>query len=161
VEEVFSYPTTNPHEVYRPYEYPTTSVTLLKFANGRTLGKCASLTDAMQPYVFNMNFVGSHGAVKNDLFYSKKIRGLLGWTKMDVQLVDSGDVAHHPYKEQFSDFAACLESGAETRLEHRKRLRDPSGRVRGGQVGGHGQAGAPERVHPLRGGRAERLFIRP
>ncbi len=27
---------------------------------------------------------------------------------MDVQLVDSGDVAHHPYKEQFSDFAACL-----------------------------------------------------
>ena len=58
VEEVFSYPTTNPHEVYKPYEYPTTSVTLLKFANGRTLGKCASVTDAMQPYVFNMNFVG-------------------------------------------------------------------------------------------------------
>ncbi|OHD75154.1 MAG: hypothetical protein A2V99_07230 [Spirochaetes bacterium RBG_16_67_19] len=114
VEEVFSYPTTNPHEVYKPYEYPTTSVTLLKFANGRTIGKCASVTDAMQPYVFNMNFVGSHGAVKNELFYSKKIPGLRGWMKMDVQLVDSGDVAHHPYKEQFSDFAACLETGSET-----------------------------------------------
>jgi UDP-N-acetyl-2-amino-2-deoxyglucuronate dehydrogenase len=100
--------------VYKPYEYPTTSVTLLKFANGRTLGKCASVTDAMQPYVFNMNFVGSHGAVKNDLFYSKKIPGLRGWAKMDVQLVDSGDVAHHPYKEQFSDFAACMDSGTET-----------------------------------------------
>ena len=114
VEEVFSYPTTNPNEVYKPYEFPTTSVTLLKFGNGKTIGKCASVTDAMQPYVFNMNFVGSHGSVKNDLFYSKKIPGLRGWTKMDVQLVDSGDVAHHPYKEQFSDFADCLEKGTET-----------------------------------------------
>jgi predicted dehydrogenase len=113
VEEVFSYPTTNPHEVYKPYEYPTTTVSLLKFANGRTLGKVASVIDAMQPYVFNMNFVGSHGALKNELFYSKKIDGLRGWTKMDVQLVDSGDVAHHPYKEQFSAFAECLDAGRE------------------------------------------------
>ena len=114
VEEVFSYPTTNPNEVWKPYEYPTTTVTLMKFKNGRTLGKCASLIDAMQPYVFNMNVVGSHGAIKNDLFYSKKIPGLLNWAKLDVQLVDSGDVAHHPYKEQFSDFAQCLEAGTET-----------------------------------------------
>jgi predicted dehydrogenase len=113
VEEVFSYPTTNPHEVYKPYEYPTTTVTLLKFKNGRTLGKVASVTDAMQPYVFNMNFVGSHGALKNELFYSKKIEGLRDWSKLDVQLVSSGDVAHHPYKEQFSAFAECLDAGKE------------------------------------------------
>jgi len=113
VDEVFSYPTANPHEVYKPYEYPTTTVTLLRFKNGRTLGKVASLVDAMQPYVFNMNFVGSHGALKNDLFYSKKIEGLLDWTKLDVQLVDSGDVAHHPYKEQFSYFAECLDADKE------------------------------------------------
>ncbi len=113
VEEVFSYPTTNPHEVYRPYEYPTTTLTVLKFANGRTLGKVASVTDAMQPYVFHMNFVGSHGALKNNLFYSKKIEGLRGWASLDVQLVDSGDVAHHPYKEQFAYFAECLDAGKE------------------------------------------------
>jgi predicted dehydrogenase len=113
VEEVFSYPTTNPHEVYKPYEYPTTTVSLLKFANGRTLGKCASVTDAMQPYVFNMNFVGSHGALKNKQFYSKKIDGLRDWSILDVQLVDSGDVAHHPYREQFSYFADCLDAGKE------------------------------------------------
>ena len=114
VEEVFSYATTNPHEVYKPYEYPTTTVTLLKFKNGVTVGKCASLVDVMQPYVYNMNFVGSHGSIKNDLFYTKKIPGLRNWAKLDVQLVDSGDVAHHPYKEQFSDFAECLEAGTET-----------------------------------------------
>lgn len=114
VEEVFSYTTTNPHEVYKPYEYPTTSVTMLKFKNGLTLGKVASVIDAMQPYFFNMYFVGSHGAIKNDLFYSKKIEGLQQWTKLDVQLVDSGDVAHHPFKEQFLHFAECLDAGKET-----------------------------------------------
>jgi predicted dehydrogenase len=111
VEEVFSYPTTNPHEAYRPYEYPTTTVSLLKFKNGRTLGKVASMIDAMQPYVFHMNLVGSHGALKNNLFYSKKIEGLKDWSTLDLQLVDSGDVAHHPYREQFADFAACLDAG--------------------------------------------------
>lgn len=113
VDEVFSYPTSNPHEAYKPYEYPTTTVTVMKFKNGKTLGKTASVIDAMQPYFFNMHFVGSHGAIKNDQFYSKKIEGLLNWTKLDVQLVDSGDVAHHPYKEQFSYFAECLDAGKE------------------------------------------------
>lgn len=113
VEEVFSYSTRNPHEIYKPYEYDTTSVTLLKFNNG-ALGKVASVTDCMQPYFFNMNIVGSHGTIKNDLFFSKKIDGLKGWTKLDVQLVDSGDVAHHPYKDIFNHFAECLDSGKES-----------------------------------------------
>ena len=75
------------------------------------LGKVGSVTDCMQPYVFNMNILGSHGSLKNDLFFSKKIDGMDGWAKLDVQLVDSGDVAHHPYREQFSYFADCLEKG--------------------------------------------------
>lgn len=113
VDEVFSYSTMNPHEVYKPYEYDTTSVTLLKFKNKRTLGKVASVTDCMQPYVFNMNIVGSHGSIKNDKFYSKKIEGLMDWSTLDVMLVDSGDVAHHSYNEQFSHFAECLDTGKE------------------------------------------------
>jgi predicted dehydrogenase len=113
VDEVFTYSTTNPHEVYKPYEYDTTTVTMLKFKNGTTLGKCSSVCDCMQPYVFNMNMVGSHGSIKNDLFFSKKIAELRDWTKMDVQLIDSGDVAHHPYKLVFSHFAECLDGDRE------------------------------------------------
>ncbi len=113
VDEVFSYSTKNPHEVYKPYEYDTTSVTLLRFKNRNTLGKVASVCDCMQPYVFNMNFVGSYGSIKNDRFYSKKIEGLRDWSMLDVQLVDSGDVAHHPYKEQFAHYAECLDAGKE------------------------------------------------
>ena len=113
VEEVFSYSTRNPNEAFRPYEYPTTTVTLLKFKDKGILGKVASVTDCMQPYVFNMNMVGSHGSIKNNLFYTKKIAGLNGWNTMDVQLVDSGDVAHHPYREQFLHFAECLDRGVD------------------------------------------------
>jgi predicted dehydrogenase len=113
VEEVFSYSTINPHEVYKPYEYDTTLVTLLKFKNGKTLGKVASVCDCMQPYVFNMNMVGSHGSIKNDQFFSKKIEGLRDWAKLDVQLIDSGDVAHHPYKLVFTHFAECLDEDKE------------------------------------------------
>jgi predicted dehydrogenase len=32
---------------------------------------------------------------------------------MDVQLIDSGDVAHHPYGLVFSHFAECLDEGRE------------------------------------------------
>ena len=35
------------------------------------------------------------------------------WSTLDVQLVDSGDVAHHPYIEQFAYYAECLDSGEE------------------------------------------------
>ena len=113
VEEVFSYSNMNPHEIYKPYEYDSTSVTLLKFKNSSILGKVASVIDCMQPYVFNMNMVGSHGSIKNNQLYSKKIDGINGWSTLDIQLVDSGDVAHHPYREQFSYFADCLDAGIE------------------------------------------------
>lgn len=113
VEEVFSYAQRNPHEIFKPYEYAPTSVTLLKFKNGKVIGKVASVIDCMQPYVFNMNMVGSHGSIRNNQFYSKKIEGINGWSTLDVQLVDSGDVAHHPYREQFAYFAKCLDYGVE------------------------------------------------
>jgi predicted dehydrogenase len=112
VEEVFSYGNTNPAGVYKDYDYPLNTVTLLKFVDGAT-GKVSSCTDCMQPYVFNLNILGSEGTIKNDQFHSKKIAGLKEWTKLDVDLIDSGDVANHPYVQQFSHFAECLETGTE------------------------------------------------
>ena len=108
-DEVFSYSTRNPNEVYKPYEYDGTRVAVVKFKHNSLVGKAASVIDCMQPYFFNLNVVGSDGTLKNDLFYSKKIDGLNGWSKLDVQLIDSGDVAHHPYRDQFAYFAKCLD----------------------------------------------------
>jgi predicted dehydrogenase len=109
VVEVFSYSNKNPHEVYRPYDYDLNTVTLLKFRSG-IIGKVSSVTDCMQPYTFNLNMLGSHGSIKNDRFFSKKIEGMEGWARLDVQLIDSGDVSNHPYVQQFAHFAECLDA---------------------------------------------------
>jgi UDP-N-acetyl-2-amino-2-deoxyglucuronate dehydrogenase len=114
VEEVFSYSTKNPNEIFKPYEYDTTSITIMKFKNGKTLAKVASVTDCIQPYVFNVNLVGSHGAIMNRRFYSSKLGGPKEWSELAMQLADSGDVAHHPYTPQFAHFAECLDAGKET-----------------------------------------------
>ncbi len=110
VEEVVAYGNKSSHEVFAPYDYDLNTVMLLKFKDGK-IGKVTSCTDCRQPYVFNMNVVGSHGSVKNDLFHSKKIEGMKGWAKLDVDLIDSGDVSHHPYTAQFEHFAECLDRG--------------------------------------------------
>ena len=45
VEEVTSYDTTSSNEIFKPYEYTTSSVTILKFKNGG-VGKTASIVDS-------------------------------------------------------------------------------------------------------------------
>ncbi|MBN1835020.1 MAG: Gfo/Idh/MocA family oxidoreductase, partial [Spirochaetales bacterium] len=112
VEEVVAYENKSPHPVFEPYDYALNTVVLLKFKDGK-LGKVSSCTDCRQPYVFNMNIVGSEGSVKNDLFHTKKIEGMLGWSKLDVDLIDSGEVTKHPYTEQFAHFAECLDKGVD------------------------------------------------
>jgi len=94
VEEVFTYGNKNPNEIYKPYDYDLNTV-----------------TDCRQPYVYNVNIVGSEGSIVNDRFHSKKIEGLNGWCNLDVDLIDSGDVSKHPYDEQFDHFAECLDHG--------------------------------------------------
>lgn len=107
--EVVSYATQSNHPDFRKYEYPTTSVTILKFENG-SIGKCASVIDCIQPYLFNTHLVGSKGSVWNDKFYTVEFSGLdkTDWSRFHTQLVDSGDVAHHPYTALFSDFITAV-----------------------------------------------------
>jgi predicted dehydrogenase len=113
VEEVFSYSTKSTHEAFKPYEFDTTSITILRFKNNRTLGKVSSVCDCMQPYVFNVNIIGSHGSIMNNRFYSSKMNGPKEWSQLAMQLADSGDVGAHPYASQFSYFAECLDAGKE------------------------------------------------
>ena len=115
--EVMSYTAQSSAPAFKAYEYPTTSSTLIKFANG-AVGKVASVIDCIQPYLFNIHLVGSHGSVWNDKFHSDKIEGLdkSGWSSFNLRLADSGDVAHHPYRELFSDFISAIRSGGRPRF---------------------------------------------
>jgi Predicted dehydrogenases and related proteins len=117
VEEVTSYSTQSANPVFAAYEYPTTSTTILKFRNG-SVGKCAAVVDCLQPYYFHTHLVGSEGSVLDDKFHTGKLAGLdqHKWSHLSMKLLDSGDVADHPYQTQFQSFFDALDAGTEMPL---------------------------------------------
>ncbi|MEY2881160.1 MAG: hypothetical protein RLZZ15_3540 [Verrucomicrobiota bacterium] len=113
VESVTSLDTTSANPTFAQYEYPTTSVTLVRFAGG-ALGKCAAVIDCLQPYYFHTHLVGSEGSLLDNKFHSAKLgTNKHKWSELAMKMVDSGDVADHPYQTQFEDFFASLERGAD------------------------------------------------
>lgn len=112
VVEVFTYGSKSAHPTYAPYEYPSSTVTVLKFANGAT-GKCASIIDCWQPYYFHTHLVGSEGSLLDNRFHSNKLHGedRHQWKELPFKPVDSGDVSDHPYQAQFEAFFAALAKG--------------------------------------------------
>jgi len=109
VEEVTAYNAQSKNAVFAEYEYPTTTTTLLKFKNG-AVGKCASVIDCLQPYYFHTHLCGSEGSILDNKLYSSKLhlRDKI-WTELPVALADSGDVADHPYQDQFQAFFDALD----------------------------------------------------
>lgn len=117
VEVVSSYSTHSSAKDFADYEYPTTSVTILRFRDGR-VGKCASVIDCQQPYYFRIHLVGSEGTLLDDKFYTAKLGGLnkKEWSRLGIPLLDSGDVSDHPYQAQFEAFFHALDHGQEMPL---------------------------------------------
>jgi predicted dehydrogenase len=105
VAEVTSYSTRSASKTFKPYQYDTTSVTLVRFEDGR-IGKVTSVIDCLQPYYFHTHLVGSEGSLLDTKFYSSKLKGLVKseWSHLAVPPVDSGDVKDHPYQPQFQAF---------------------------------------------------------
>jgi len=112
VEEVFSYSTRSTSDIFEPYEYDTSSVTILKFVDG-SVGKVASVVDCLQPYYFHIHLVGSEGSLLDNKFYSNKLPGLekSRWSTLETSLIDSGDVSDHPYQPQFQSFIDSMQNG--------------------------------------------------
>src|SRR4029078_67827 len=114
VEVVSSYSTHSLNRDFAKYEYPTTSVTILKFKDGR-VGKVASVIDCLQPYYCHVHLVGSEGSLLDNKFYSTHFAGLnkAKWSELSMKMLDSGDVSDHPYQTQFEAFFEALDAGHE------------------------------------------------
>jgi predicted dehydrogenase len=114
VESVSSYATGSANKDFKRYQYATTSVSLLKFKDGR-LGKVASSIDCLQPYYFHTHLVGSEGSLLDNKFHSAKLKGLNKnkWSELSLKMCDSGDVTDHPYENQFAAFFQALAAGRE------------------------------------------------
>jgi predicted dehydrogenase len=117
VEEVTSYATQSANPIFKAYEYQTSSTTILKFKNG-AVGKCAAIVDCLQPYYFHTHLVGSEGSLLDNRFHSQKMAGLNrhAWSQLSMKMLDSGDVADHPYQTQFQAFFDALDRGEEMPL---------------------------------------------
>ena len=117
VESVYSFAANSANKDFAKYEYPTSSVTILKFSNG-SVGKVASVIDCLQPYYFHFHLVGSEGTLLDNKFYSTKLGSLNRnkWSELSMKLLDSGDVSDHPYLTQFEEFFKALEDGKEMPL---------------------------------------------
>lgn len=109
VAEVTSYRTKSANRVFKPYEYDTTTTTILKFKDGK-VGKVASVIDCLQPYYFHVHLVGSEGSLLDNKLYSAKLKGMTKarWSTLETSLIDSGDVSDHPYQPQFQAFADAV-----------------------------------------------------
>lgn len=116
VTEVTSYDTKSTNKIFAPYEYTTTSVTIIKFKNG-AVGKCAAVVDCLQPYYFHTHLVGSQGSLLDNKFHSMKLNtNRHAWSSLAMKLLDSGDVSDHPYQTQFEAFFNALDKGKEMPL---------------------------------------------
>ncbi|MCE9630174.1 MAG: Gfo/Idh/MocA family oxidoreductase [Planctomycetia bacterium] len=116
VETVSSLSTKSSNEVFTPYEYDTSSVTILHFKNG-AVGKTAAIVDCLQPYYFHTHLVGSEGSLLDDKFHSAKLKADKGhWSTLSMKMLDSGDVSDHPYQAQFQAFFDALDAGRDMPL---------------------------------------------
>lgn len=116
VTEVSSFATKSRSKIFAPYEYPSTSATLLKFRNG-SVGKCASSVDCLQPYYFHTHLLGSKGSLLDNKFHSQELAtNKAAWSTLALKMLDSGDVADHPYQTQFEAFFKAIDKGREMPL---------------------------------------------
>ncbi len=110
--EVSAYSNFSPHNPLK-YEYEPNSVTLVRFEDG-TVGKTASSVECVMPYLFNILLLGEKGSIRNNQVFSKRWVGQTGWATIPTILPDSGDVSHHPFKDQVSHFVECILSDRES-----------------------------------------------
>ncbi len=115
--EVTTYATGSPNPIFARYEYPTSTVSIIKFENG-AVGKVASIIDSYQPYHLRVHLVGSDGAIVDGKFWSTHVDGLdpNEWSDLGIKLETSADVVHHPYEQQFRAFFKALDEDTEMPL---------------------------------------------
>ena len=120
VASVTSYSTKSRSQIFAPYEYDTSSVTILRFADGR-VGKCSAVVDCLQPYYFHTHLCGSEGSLLDDRFHSMKLHvDKSQWSTLSMKTLDSGDVSDHPYQKQFQAFFDAIDAGEDMPLTNLK-----------------------------------------
>ncbi|MBI5387276.1 MAG: Gfo/Idh/MocA family oxidoreductase [Verrucomicrobia bacterium] len=116
VQSASCYTTHSLNRDFARFEYPTSSVTILKFRDGR-VGKVGSVLDAQQPFYFRVHLIGSEGTILDNKFYSTQLGALdkAQWSEFAVKLAEE-DAPESSYQRQFETFFDALSRGEDMPL---------------------------------------------
>lgn len=90
------------------YEYDANVVAIVKFRNGM-IGKTSTLFDCEMPYSFNIDLIGTDGALRDNRLWSKKmLPSQTDWATLPTIMPDSGDVNHHPFDAEIDHLIDCI-----------------------------------------------------
>ncbi len=96
------------------FEYDANVVAVVKFRGG-IIGKTSVLLDCRMPYTFNIDLVGTEGALRDNRMWSKKLLpGQTDWATLPTVLPNSADVHHHPFDAEIDDLVDCILQGRES-----------------------------------------------
>ncbi len=110
---------------FAAYVYPTTSVPVLRFRDGR-VGKYASVIDCQQPYYFRVHLIGSEGTLLDDKFFSTALGALNPdpWSRLGVPLPRLRTTWRIIRTGRSSRPSSCRDTGARWREPARPRRTD-------------------------------------
>jgi len=105
VAEVLAYGTRQRED----FDYPTTLVASLRFADGSVGRLSASLDGISFPYQFNVDLLGSQGAIRDNRVYSKKLfPEQTDFVVIPSPTLSSGAVSHHPFQQEIDNLVDNL-----------------------------------------------------
>jgi len=100
VDEVFAYRCKKRAD----FDYETTLVASVKFRDG-TIGKLSASLDGLHfPYQFNIDLLGTEGAIRDNRVYSKNLfPEQTDFVTLPCVTPNSGAVAHHPFQQEIDN----------------------------------------------------------
>ena len=88
----------------RDFDYDTTLVASVKFRD-ESIGKLSASLDGLHfPYQFNIDLLGTEGAIRNNRIYSKTLfPEQTDFVTICSDTPDSGAVTHHPFQQEIDN----------------------------------------------------------
>jgi predicted dehydrogenase len=86
---------------------------IVRFANGK-VGKVSACVEQWMPYQFNIDLLGTEGALRDNRFYSRRLPGVHDWATFPTILPNSGAVSHHPFQGEIDHFLECVRRDVES-----------------------------------------------
>ena len=100
------------------FDFDTTLSASVRFCNGSVGRLSASLDGLAFPYQFNIDLLGTAGAIRNGKLYSRELFPEQNdWVALPMIEPNTGSVEHHPFHAEWNEFVDCIRLGTPMRSD--------------------------------------------